>query len=96
MVINIMLSVNQAECDRTSERIKAVLDYKRSIREVTSGKCAEAVPSDNQIDRFFKNETYAGKDKVNLNYCEPYITLENLHSRNITITINMHYFRQSF
>ena len=27
MVINIMLSVNQAECDRTSERIKAVLDY---------------------------------------------------------------------
>lgn len=40
MVINIMLSVNQAECDRTSERIKAVLDYKRSIGEVTSGRCA--------------------------------------------------------
>ena len=40
MVINIMLSVNQAECDRTSERIRAVLDYKRSIGEVTSGKCA--------------------------------------------------------
>lgn len=40
MVINIMLSVNQAECDRTSERIKAVLDYKRSIGEVVTGKCA--------------------------------------------------------
>lgn len=40
MVINIMLSVNQAECDRTSERIKAVLDYKRSVGEVTSGRCA--------------------------------------------------------
>ena len=40
MVINIMLSVNQAECDRTSERIKAVFDYKRSIGEVTSGMCA--------------------------------------------------------
>ena len=40
MVINIMLSVNQAECDRTSERIKAVLDYKRSIGEVVSGRCA--------------------------------------------------------
>lgn len=40
MVINIMLSVNQAECDRTSERIKAVLEYKRSIGEVTSGRCA--------------------------------------------------------
>lgn len=40
MIINIMLSVNQAECDRTSERIKAVMDYKRSIGEVTSGKCA--------------------------------------------------------
>ena len=40
MVINIMLSVNQAECDRTSERIRAVFDYKRSIGEVTSGMCA--------------------------------------------------------
>ena len=122
MVINIMLSVNQAECDRTSERIKAVLDYKRSIGEVTSGKCAcygykvvnnrlvkdeavshivddayrhyftcysirstikylndtygDAAPSSNKVDRLFKNETYAGKDKDNLNYCEPYITLK--------------------
>ncbi len=109
MVINIMLSVNQAECDRTSERIKAVLDYKRSIGEVTSGKCAcygykvennrlvkdasvshiiddaydhyfscysirstfyylkskygADAPSHNKVDRLFKNETYAGKDK---------------------------------
>lgn len=133
MVINIMLSVNQAECDRTSERIKAVLDYKRSIGEVTSGKCAcygykvvnnrlvkdadvshivddayrhyftcysirstikylhdkygEAAPSDNQVDRFFKNETYAGKDKEDLNYCEPYITLEQFHKiRQITVS----------
>ena len=120
MVINIMLSVNQAECDRTSERIKAVLDYKRSIGEVTSGKCAcygykvvnnrlvkdesvediindayehyrscysirntlkylenkygDKAPSCNKVDRLFKNETYAGKDKDNYNYCEPYIT----------------------
>lgn len=122
MVINIMLSVNQAECDRTSERIKAVLDYKRSIGEVTSGKCAcygykvienklvkdetvapiiedaycyyhscysirstvqyiqgkygDRAPSANKINRLFKNETYAGKDKDNLQYCEPYISLE--------------------
>lgn len=122
MVINIMLSVNQAECDRTSERIKAVLDYKRSIGEITSGKCAcygykvvnnrlvkddavkhivedayqhyftcysirstfyylkakygDDAPSHNKVDRLFKNETYAGKDKDNLNYCEPYITLD--------------------
>ena len=122
MVINIMLSVNQAECDRTSERIKAVLDYKRSIGEVTSGRCAcygyrvvnnrlvkddavkhiiedaynhyftcysirstfyylkakygDDAPSHNKVDRLFKNETYAGKDKDNLNYCEPYITLD--------------------
>lgn len=122
MVINIMLSVNQAECDRTSERIKAVLDYKRSIGEVTSGMCAcygykvvnnrlvkdettapiiedayrhyfdcysirstikylqdkygSAAPSNNIIDRLFKNETYAGMDKDNLQYCEPYITPE--------------------
>ena len=40
MVINIMLSVNQAECDRTSERIKAVFDYKRSQGKVVSGMAA--------------------------------------------------------
>lgn len=40
MVINIMLAVNQAECDRTSERIRAVMDYKRSIGEVPNGHCA--------------------------------------------------------
>lgn len=40
MVINIMLSVNQAECDRTSERIKAVFDYKVSKGEVISGRHA--------------------------------------------------------
>ncbi|WP_286080673.1 recombinase family protein [Parablautia intestinalis] len=132
MVINIMLSVNQAECDRTSERIRAVLDYKRSIGEVTSGMCAcygykvvnnrlvkdesvshivedayqyyftcysirstlhylktkygDKAPSNNQTDRFFKNETYAGKDKDNLNYCEPYITLEQFQKiRQITV-----------
>ena len=122
MVINIMLSVNQAECDRTSERIKAVFDYKRSKGEVISGMCApygytvvnnhiikdETVshivddafchyfgcfsrrevnryirekygvdsPSVYQIDKFFENEKYAGKFKDDLNYCEPYITLE--------------------
>ena len=133
MVINIMLSVNQAECDRTSERIKAVLDYKRSIGEVTSGKCAcygykvvnnrlvkdenvshviedayafylscysirgtiayiqnkygEDAPSSNKIDRLFKNETYAGKDKDNLNYCEPYISLQQFEKfRQISVS----------
>lgn len=131
MVINIMLSVNQAECDRTSERIKAVLDYKRSIGEVTSGMCAcygykvvdnrlvkdesvsdiiedaydhyrscysirntlryledkygDRAPSCNKVDRLFKNETYAGRDKDNLDYCEPYITFEELQKfRQIT------------
>lgn len=131
MVINIMLSVNQAECDRTSERIKAVLDYKRSIGEVVTGMCAcygykvvnnrlvkdEAVshiindaydhyfscysirstiaylnekygdeaPSPNKVDRLFKNETYAGIDGNNLNYCEPYITPEQFElARKVT------------
>ncbi|MCI7129599.1 MAG: recombinase family protein [Lachnospiraceae bacterium] len=131
MVINIMLSVNQAECDRTSERIKAVLDYKRSIGEVVSGRCAcygykvvnnrlvkdetvshiindayehyfscysirntiyylqdkygEDAPSVNMVDRLFKNETYAGIDGDNKNYCEPYITPEQFElAREIT------------
>lgn len=35
--INIMLSVNQDECDRTSERIKAVFQHKRENKEVCSG-----------------------------------------------------------
>jgi site-specific DNA recombinase len=122
MVINIMLSVNQAECDRTSERIKAVFDYKRANGQVTSGMCApwgykvensymmkdEAVsdiiedaykyyftcysrrktiayikdkypdraPSSGIIDFLFKNEKYTGRYKENINYCEPYISIE--------------------
>ena len=35
--INIMLSVNQDECDRTSERIKAVFKHKKANKEVCSG-----------------------------------------------------------
>lgn len=137
MVINIMLSVNQAECDRTSERIKAVLDYKRSIGEVTSGRCAcygytvennrlikdktvshiiddayehyftcysirntiaylnekygDEAPSPNKVDRLFKNETYAGKDKDNCNYCEPYITLEKFELARRTTQSKVHH-----
>lgn len=36
--INIMLSVNQDECDRTSERIKAVFKHKKEQGEVCSGR----------------------------------------------------------
>ena len=35
--INIMLSVNQDECDRTSERIKAVFEHKKDKKETTTG-----------------------------------------------------------
>lgn len=35
--INIMLSVNQDECDRTSERIKAVFEHKKDKKEATTG-----------------------------------------------------------
>lgn len=35
--INIMLSVNQDECDRTSERIKAVFEHKKEKKEATTG-----------------------------------------------------------
>ena len=35
--INIMLSVNQDECDRTSERIKAVFEHKKRQKEATTG-----------------------------------------------------------
>ena len=35
--INIMLSINQDECDRTSERIKAVFNHKIENKEVVTG-----------------------------------------------------------
>lgn len=40
MVVNIMLSVAQSECDRTSERIKSVFRYKESQGMVPTGRCA--------------------------------------------------------
>lgn len=38
--INIMLSVNENECDRTSDRILSVFDYKKSKKEHLNGKPA--------------------------------------------------------
>ena len=38
--INIMLSVNENECDRDSERIRSVFDYKKSRYEYLSGRPA--------------------------------------------------------
>lgn len=38
--VNIMLSVSQSEADRTSERIKAVFDYKKSKGEALTGSAA--------------------------------------------------------
>lgn len=44
--INIMLSVNENECDRTSERIKTVFSYKRGNREHINGKLAYGYSKD--------------------------------------------------
>lgn len=120
--INIMLAVAQNECDRTSERIKAVFRHKEAQGKVISGRMApygykvvngyvqkdESVshivvsayeryfktfsirdvirylnmkygknaPSDNVIDRLFKNEKYSGSFRGNPNWCEPYLTRE--------------------
>lgn len=38
--INIMLSVNENECDRTSDRIRSVFSYKKGRREHVNGKPA--------------------------------------------------------
>lgn len=38
--INIMLSVNENECDRDSERIRSVFEFKKSNREYLSGRPA--------------------------------------------------------
>lgn len=44
--INIMLSVNENECDRTSDRILSVFDYKKSKKEHLNGKPAYGYTSD--------------------------------------------------
>ena len=120
--INIMLAVAQNECDRTSERIKAVFRHKEAQGKVISGRMApygykvvdgyiekdetvshivedafdryfktfsirdvirymnlkygDDAPSNNIVDRLFKNEKYCGRFKDNPNWCEPYITRE--------------------
>lgn len=125
--INIMLSVAQNECDRTSERIKAVFHHKWANGEVLSSMWApygykvvngklykdenerEIVedayahyfscysirktyfyitekysdspycPTYNMINRLFKNEKYTGTVNGVENFCEPYITSDQLH-----------------
>lgn len=118
--INIMLAVAQNECDRTSERIKAVFRHKEAQGMVISGRMApygykvvngyiqkdrdtehivtdafdryfktfsirdvirylklkygDSAPSDNIVDRFFKNEKYCGQFRDTPNWCEPYIS----------------------
>jgi len=44
--INIMLSVNENECDRTSDRINSVFAYKKSKREHLNGKPAYGYTTD--------------------------------------------------
>lgn len=46
--INIMLSVNENECDRTSDRIKTVFDYKKQNREHINGKPAYGYTTDSE------------------------------------------------
>ena len=46
--INIMLSVNENECDRTSDRIQTVFKYKKSRREHLNGKPAYGYTTDAQ------------------------------------------------
>lgn len=43
-------------------------------------KYSTAAPTVYQANRILQNETYAGKYKDNLNYCEPYITLKQLET----------------
>ncbi|MCI6629745.1 MAG: recombinase family protein, partial [Lachnospiraceae bacterium] len=50
-----------------------------SIRDViryVNLKYGEDAPSNNIVDRLFKNEKYCGRFKDNPNWCEPYITRE--------------------
>lgn len=58
--VNIMLSIAQAEADRTSERIRAVNRYKKETGKRTSGKCAIGYKIDG--DKIVKDP--ATKDSV--------------------------------
>ena len=46
--INIMLSVNENECDRTSERIRNVFEYKKRLRQHINGKPAYGYIADSE------------------------------------------------
>lgn len=46
--INIMLSVNENECDRTSDRIHSIFAYKKSQKEHLTGRPAYGYKSDEQ------------------------------------------------
>ena len=46
--INIMLSVNENECDRTSDRINSVFAYKKSKKEHLNGKPAYGYTTDSE------------------------------------------------
>ena len=59
--INIMLSVNQDECDRTSERIKAVFKHKLDKKEAVSGSLPMGYKLENK--KIVKDPEYA--DLVN-------------------------------
>lgn len=122
--INIMLSVNENECDRCSERIKSVFEYKKRKKQLVSGRPAygytldkemhlvkdpatrhivedaidsyfhfyskrkvidyiqekygEESPTFYQIERFFEVSAYYGEMYGIPNYCEPYLTSEQV------------------
>lgn len=56
--INIMLSVNQDECDRTSERIKAVFKHKLDKKEAVSGSLPMGYKLEDK--KIVKDMEYAG------------------------------------
>ena len=56
--INIMLSVNQDECDRTSERIKAVFKHKLDKKEAVSGSLPMGYKLEDK--KIVKDPEYAG------------------------------------
>ena len=70
--INIMLSVNENECDRTSERIKTVFAYKKSNKEHLNGKIAYGYSKD-QNKQFIKDpETSHIVDEIFDRYFKTY------------------------
>lgn len=76
--INIMLSVNENECDRDSERIKSVFEYKKRRKEHLTGRPAYGYISDEEKHLIKDPETRSIVEDIFSHYFSTYSKKETV------------------